>query len=121
MRFLAAVILGCALAQAQTRPARKQAPKPPAPAAAVDPAKWPLESFSIKGNSHFTREQIIALSGLQLGKPVTKADFDAARDRLVASGAFISVNCGYEPAPSGKGSAAIFEVVEVSELYPVHV
>ena len=82
---------------------------------------WPLESFTVKGGSHYTREQILALSGLQLGKPVTKADFDAARDRIVASGAFISVSCGYEPAADGKGYAATVEIVDVPELYPLEV
>ncbi len=58
---------------------------------------------------------------MRLGQPVTKADFDAARDRLVASGAFMNVSCGYDPAPDGKGYAATFDVVEVPELYPLKV
>jgi outer membrane protein insertion porin family len=75
----------------------------------------------VKGNSHYTRDQILAASGLRLGQPVTKADFDAARDRLVATGAFISVTCGYEPATSGKGYAAKIELSEVPEIYPLRV
>ena len=121
MKAFVVLIVACALLPAQTRRPRKPAAKPSAAAPATDPSKWPLESFSVKGNSHYTREQIFAQSGLRLGQPVTKADFDTARDRLVASGAFISVNCGYEPAPDGKGYAANIEVVEVAELYPLHV
>jgi outer membrane protein insertion porin family len=112
-------IVFCALLPAQTRQSRKSTAK--TTAAPSDPSKWPLESFSVKGNSHYTREQIFAETGLKLGQPVTKADFDGARDRLVASGAFISVNCGYDPAKDGKGYAATIEVAEVPELYPLHV
>jgi len=120
MKAFVVLIVSCALLQAQTRHPRKPAAKTTA-AATTDPSKWPLESFRVLGNSHYTREQIFAQSGLRLGQPVTKGDFDAARDRLVASGAFISVNCGYDPAPDGKGYAATIEVGEVPELYPLHV
>lgn len=117
---LLVILLGCVAIQAQTSRTRKPAAKPAA-AAAPDPSKWPLQSVSVKGNVHYTRDQIFALSGLRLGRPVTKADFDAARDRLVSSGAFVSVNCGYEPSSDGKGYAATIEVTEVPELYAVHV
>src|SRR6266481_2471350 len=108
--FLATILIAaCAFSQTQTkRPPRKPAPKPPETAAApLDPSKWPLETFTVKGNSKFTREQILALSGLRMGQTVAKADFDAARDRVVASGAFISVACGFQPSPNGKGYAAL--------------
>src|ERR1700681_3037202 len=124
MKAFVVLIIACTVLQAQTRQARKSTVKTTAKSTSVapaDPSKWPLESFVVKGNAHFTREQIFAQSGLRLGQPVTKADFDAARDRLVASGAFISVNCGYDPAPDGKGFAATIEVNEVPELYPLHV
>lgn len=120
MKKLAVLLLACSLLPAQTRKPRKPAAKATT-SAPTDPSTWPLQSFSVKGNSHYTREQIFAQSGLHLGQPVTKADFDSARDRLVATGAFISVNCGYDPSKDGKGYAATIEVVEVAELYPVHV
>jgi outer membrane protein assembly factor BamA len=116
-------MLAWATAQAQTkRPPRKPVTKPAETAATpVDPAKWPLEAFTVKGNSKYTRDQILALSGLRIGQTVAKADFDTARDRMVASGAFTSVTCGFQPATDGKGYDALFEVVEVPELYPLHV
>jgi outer membrane protein insertion porin family len=121
--LISILIAACALSQTPTkRPPRKPAPKPaetaPAP---LDPSKWPLETFTVKGTSKYTRDQILALSGLRIGQTVAKADFDAARDRMVASGAFTSVTCGFQPAPDGKGYTALFEVVEVPELYPLHV
>lgn len=115
------IILACPVLPAQSTRPRKAAAKPTAAAAPLDPSKWPLESFTVKGNARFTREQILALSGLKLGQPVTKADFDSARDRVVASGAFLNVSCGYDPAPNGRGYTATFEVTEVPELYPLHV
>jgi outer membrane protein insertion porin family len=122
-RVLATIMmLACTLVQAQTkRPPRKPAPKSAETAPPTDPSKWPLETFTVKGNSHYTREQILALSGLRIGQTVAKSDFDTARDRIVASGAFTGVTCGYQPAPDGKGYAALVEVVEVPELYPLHV
>jgi outer membrane protein insertion porin family len=118
---LCLILLACAASQAQAQTTRPRKSTKSTAAAPVDPSKWPLESFTVKGNSHFTRDQILALSGLKLGQPVTKEDFDAARDRMVASGAFLNVSCGYDPASSGKGYAATVEVTEVPELYPLHV
>src|SRR5258708_4383960 len=92
--FATILMLACALVQAQTRrPPRKPAPKPAETAAPADPSTWPLESFTVKGNSHYTREQILALSGLRIGHTVAKADFDAARDRIVGSGAALRIPC----------------------------
>lgn len=114
------LLVSCALLPAQTSRGRKSTARPAA-TAPTDASKWPLESVAVKGNSHYTHDQIVALSGLRIGHPVTKADFDTARDRLVASGAFMNVSCGYEPAPDGKGYAATFEVTEVPEIYPLHI
>ena len=114
----AAVAASCASSQAQTR--RKKATIKAA-TAPTDSSQWPIESINVKGNSKYTTRQIIALSGLRIGQQVKKEDFDAARDRIVASGAFINVSCGYEPSSSGKGYTATFEVEEVPELYPLKV
>src|SRR6202035_5621526 len=47
-----------------------------------------------------------------------KPEFDAARDRLVASGAFETVGYRFEPAHQ-QGYAATFQVTEVQPAYPV--
>ena len=119
-----ACALVCTMSQAQTsarKPKRPPVKSTEAPAEPTDPSKWPLETFTVKGNHFFTAAQIQALSGLPMGKPVAKPDFDAARDRIVASGAFVNVSCGFEAAPDNRGYAATVEVVEVPELYPLHV
>jgi len=74
-------------------------------------------SFTVSGNENYTREQILTLSGLKIGQTVTKADFDAARDRLVESGAFLNVSYTFKPAEKGNGYSAELTVVEVSPLY----
>src|SRR5437660_1788128 len=88
--------------------------KKPAPA----PTKWPIESLQVEGNRNYTREQVLAVAGLQLGQPAGKADFDAARDRLMASGAFETVGYRFEPATK-QGYAATFQVTEAQPAYPL--
>ncbi len=87
-----------------------------APAAA--PAVYPLESVRVQGNRQIKAERILAASGLAIGQPVQKSDFDAARERLVETGAFENVGYEYKPAADGKGYDAVIEVAEVNELFP---
>jgi outer membrane protein insertion porin family len=82
------------------------------------PPKYPLETVQIQGNRQIPTERIVAASGLKLNALVQKADFDAARERLLESGAFESVGYSYKPAAANSGYDATFEVVEVATLYP---
>jgi outer membrane protein insertion porin family len=78
--------------------------------------KYPLEALRIQGNKQIPAEKIIAASGLKIGTRVQgKPEFDAARDRLLETGAFESV--GYSFKPSLNGYDTTFEVVEVGTLY----
>ena len=78
---------------------------------------YPLETLRISGNDQFRSERIIAASGLKIGQPVAKVDFDRARDRLLATGAFEKVGYEYKPSAKGTGYDGVFEVVETSPLY----
>ncbi len=49
-----------------------------------------------------------------------KSDFDNARNRLLATGAFESVGCEFKPSVDNKGYDGLIEVVEVDQLYPYH-
>jgi outer membrane protein assembly factor BamA len=60
----------------------------------------------------------MSASGLQIGSPVQKTDFDAAREKLVATGAFTNVGYEYKPSVNGKGYDAVFEVAEANDLFP---
>jgi outer membrane protein insertion porin family len=102
---------------AQARPASgKAAPKK---AEAPAPAKWPIDSLLVDGNRIYSADQILAVAGLKLGQVAGKEEFDSARDRLVASGAFETVGYKFEPGPDQKGYVATFQVTEVEPAYPV--
>ena len=59
------------------------------------------------------------MAGLKIGQMAGKPEFEAARDRLVATGAFETVGYKFEPGPRGSGYAASFQIVEVQPVYPV--
>ncbi|HTQ54009.1 MAG TPA: POTRA domain-containing protein [Bryobacteraceae bacterium] len=101
-------------AAAESSHAKKAAAKP-----ATRPDKWPIESLKVEGSRNYTQAQILAVLGLKTGQLAGKADFEAARDRLVASGRF--ENVGYKFAPGGdkNGYAASFQVVEAEPAYPI--
>ena len=85
---------------------------------AQTPETYPLEKLQIQGNKQIPADRIVAASGLKIGARVQKADFDAARERLLESGAFESVGYSYKPAATNNGYDVTFEVVEVATLYP---
>jgi outer membrane protein insertion porin family len=112
-RLLLVLMLASAWGFAQT-PAQKKS-NPPAPT-----ARWPIESLSVEGTHNFSREQVIAVAGLRIGQIAGRPEFEAARDRLIACGAFDTVSYKFTRAPSGNGYAAILQVAEVEQVYPVH-
>jgi outer membrane protein assembly factor BamA len=103
---------GCGFAQAP-RPARKKAAPPP-PA-----TQWPIQSLAVEGNHTYTAAQVLAVAGLKIGQMAGKPEFEAARGRLVATGAFETVGYKFEPASKGSGYTASFQVTEVQPVYPV--
>ena len=105
-------------------PARKtpKTPKAPAggkPAATPADQPWTLASVSVKGNRAYSSEQVVLASGLKVGQPVRKEDFDVARVQLIDSGAFESVAYQYQPDPEKAGYALALEVVEVGQRFPI--
>ncbi len=95
-------------------------PTATSPAASAQPATpvFALESLRIEGNTRIPEEKIVAVSGLKIGSPATKEDFDAARARLLATGAFESVGYEFKPSAAHTGYDGRFEVVEVDQLFP---
>ncbi len=116
-------LLLCATGFAQTAPARTPAKKSAVPKKAapvvVAPSKWPVETLTVEGNRKYTREQVLAVAGLKVGQLAGKAEFEAARDRLTATGAFETVGYKFEPGPNKQGYVASFQVTEVDLAYPV--
>ena len=105
--------LGVGFAQAP-QAAQKKAP------AAPTPARWPIESLKVEGNHSYTQDQVLAIAGLKVGQVVGRPEFDVARDRLVACGAFDTVSYGFAPQVGTKGFVATFTVTEIEQVYPVH-
>ena len=103
---------------AQTAPKRTPAKKAGAPKKAA-PAKWPVETLTVEGNRNYTREQVLAVAGLKVGQLAGKAEFEAARDRLTATGVFETVSYKFQPGPNKEGFVASFQVTEVEPTYPV--
>src|ERR1039458_8858704 len=95
------------------QPAQKKAP------AAPTPGRWPIESLQVEGNHSYTPEQVLAIAALKPGQVVGRPEFDAARDRLLASGAFDTVSYKFAPEVGTRGYVATFTVTEVEQVYPV--
>ncbi len=104
LRWMAAAVLFCLSAGAQTPLIERP---------------FALRSITFRGNRAYTREQLLAVSGLHLGQQVAKPEFDAARDKLLATGVFETVGYQFGPGPGGQGYAANFDVVEISGRFPV--
>jgi len=111
-RLLPILMLAGAWGFAQTKPAPQNA------SSTAPPARWPVESLRVEGNHTYSVEQILAVAGLKVGQVAGKPEFEAARKRLVDSGAFETVGYKFTPG-SAKGYAAVIQVAEVQQAYPV--
>ncbi|MBZ5580111.1 MAG: hypothetical protein LAP40_26425 [Acidobacteriia bacterium] len=86
---------------------------------AAAPTKWPIVTLLVEGNHNYTADQVLAVAGLKIGQMAGKEEFEAARDRLVASAAFETVGYKFAPGPDKDGYVATFQVTEVEPAYPV--
>jgi outer membrane protein insertion porin family len=59
--------------------------------------RWPIESLKVEGNHNYSAQQVLAIAGLKVGQVVGRAEFDVARDRLLAAGAFDTVSYKFAP------------------------
>jgi outer membrane protein assembly factor BamA len=103
---------GLGFAQAPS-PAQKKSPVGPAP------ARWLIESLTVEGNHSYTPEQVLAVAALRIGQVAGRPEFEAARERLNACGAFDTVSYKFVPGSSGHGYIATFTVTEIEQVYPV--
>jgi outer membrane protein assembly factor BamA len=117
MRWIALLLLALNCAAAGTQPKKKAPPAPRPPAAQVERA-WPIRSLAVSGNRNHKTDRILALAGLKIGQPADRPAFEAARERLLATGFFATVGYRFEPSGDGKGYAATLEVAEIEPLYP---
>jgi outer membrane protein insertion porin family len=82
------------------------------------PAVFPLEAVRVEGNQKLTVEKILAVADLKIGEPVIRTDFDQARKRLLATGAFQSVAYEFKPSADAKGVDGLLRVIEVDAWFP---
>lgn len=78
---------------------------------------FPLRVVEFEGNDRFAAEQLMPVTGLEVGRPVTKKDFDQALRRLNETGVFEGLRYRFEP--HGDGYKLTIAVQEVPELFPV--
>ncbi len=110
---LAMLALSPASGIAQTHKPRKPAAPGPAPTA------YTVEMLTVEGNHVYTAEQILAASGLRVGQKAGKVEFEAAREKLEATGAFDKVSYHFAPSQDAEGYDVRFEVSEIGQLYPL--
>jgi outer membrane protein insertion porin family len=111
---LALALSGIAFAQshARTKPPQNSNPGPA-------PTAYTVENLTVEGNQNYTAAQILKAAGLMEGQKAGKAEFEAAREKLDATGAFDHVSYRYAPSKDAEGYDVAFEVAEVAQVYPV--
>src|SRR5262249_15865155 len=77
---------------------------------------FPIDSIKVEGNRILTVPGILAVAQLKRGGQGSTAIFDAARDRLLASGYFETV--GYQFRPSAKGGIDL--TIDLQEMQPLY-
>jgi outer membrane protein assembly factor BamA len=109
-----ALVLAAWPAWAQQKAGKRAAPTKVEKAA---PTRWPIATLEVEGLHNYPKEQVLAVAGLKIGQTVGKEDFEAARDRLVATGVFETVGYRFGPVNNGASYAASFQVVEAEPMY----
>lgn len=111
MRRLFALLLISSLALlAQAPPPKQPARAKPRPPAAAKPSAAVIEAVHVEGGNRLGEAELIRLSGIKPGDEPSKAVFDSARDRLLATGCIETVSWRYGPTPSNKGYEAIITI-----------
>jgi len=115
-RALPLVLLAAAAAVSQAQTAPKQAPQKPA----VPMDKYLIGMLKVEGNANYTAAQVLHVAGLKVGDWVSRRDFENARERLLATGAFETVGYSFEPDAAKRIYVATFRVAETNPVFPIH-
>ena len=86
--------------------------------AGLGPAQqqFPIHSIQVEGTRFLTPAGVIKASGLQIGQKGDTPTFDAARDRLLATGYFETLGYRFKPSDND-GYDLTFDTREMSPLY----
>jgi len=82
---------------------------------------FPIASVEIRGNVRFQPEAVVRASGLVIGERATPADMEAACNRLVATGMFLSARYRFKPAPGQPAYAVTLDIEEAGDLYDIRI
>jgi outer membrane protein insertion porin family len=80
---------------------------------------FPLRAIHVKGNKNLSEARILAVTGLSVNQTVGKAELDAAKDKLLATGMFETVAFQFEPGPDGICCTATYAVAEITAVFPI--
>jgi outer membrane protein insertion porin family len=86
---------------------------------AAPPDAFPLRALHVRGNKNLPEAGILNVTGLTLNQKVGKAELDAAKDKLIATGMFETVAFQFEPGSDGQCCVANYDVVEITALFPI--
>ncbi len=111
-----------AFGYAQSRPAKKASPAKSAPKASKPPVmvtRSPIASLRVEGNRHYKEAQVLAVAGIKPGDIAGKEEFDAAYNRLLATGLFETVSYRFEVDPRTGAYIGVFKVQELEPVLPL--
>lgn len=86
------ILLACSLLTAQTRKLSKKE---------LPPSAFKLIAVKVTGTTRYAAEEIIGLTGLQIGQTVSEDDFKHTAQLLGETGAFSDVVYSYQYTPQG--------------------
>jgi outer membrane protein assembly factor BamA len=78
-----------------------------------------VQKLVVEGNHAYTAEQVLGVAGLKVGQVAGRPEFEEARDRLVATGAFETIGYKFESGEDKQGYVATFQITEVEPSFPV--
>ena len=81
--------------------------------------RWPVMRATVDGNREYSGEAVLAAAGLKSGESAGRAEFDAACNRLMATGLFST--CRYAWVPAGQGIAVTFSIAELAPRQTIRV
>lgn len=88
-------------------------------ALAAPPDTFPLRAIHVRGNKNLPEASILSVTGLKANQKVGKAELDAAKDKLIATGMFETVAFQFEPGTDGLCCVANYDVTEITALFPI--
>ena len=118
MRRLIAVLLMASMALMAQAPAKKRPSRAKAAQKQAGPGGPAIETITFEGAQRLSAAELTRLSGIKRGDAPGKEVFEAARDRLLATGCIETVSWRWAPSEAGTGYAAVISISEADQFIP---